>query len=40
MIIVPRGQFMFLISASAPPEGPDTSDTEFESIMASVSIGD
>jgi hypothetical protein len=40
MIIVPRGQLMFLIGASAPPEGPDSSEAEFEAILKSVVISD
>lgn len=38
MIVVPRGQFMFLMSASAPPEGEDQSNEAFESVLSSISI--
>jgi hypothetical protein len=36
--IVPRGSFMFLISASGPQEGPDVSETEFKAILDSIQI--
>ena len=40
MIVVPRGEFMFLMSASAPPEGPDASREEFEALVGSIQIAD
>lgn len=36
MWVVPRNAFMFLISASGPPEGPDVSEAEFEAILDSM----
>lgn len=38
MWIVPRGSFMFMISASGPQEGPDVSETEFKAILDSIQI--
>jgi hypothetical protein len=38
MWIIPRGAFMFMISASGPQEGKDVSDAEFEAILKSITI--
>lgn len=40
MIVVPRGEFMFLMSASAPPDGPDSSKQAFDAIVASIQVTD
>ena len=36
--LVPRGQFMFLIGMSGPPDGPDLSEAEFAEVLGSISI--
>jgi hypothetical protein len=38
MWIVPRGSFMFMISASGPQEGADVSEAEFKGILDSIQI--
>ena len=38
MWIIPRGAFMFMISASGPQEGADVSEAEFEAILKSITI--
>lgn len=38
MWIVPRGSFMFLLSASGPQEGPDVSEAAFKAIVDSIQI--
>jgi hypothetical protein len=36
--LVPRGQFMFLIAMTGPQDGPDVSEDEFSTVLASVDI--
>lgn len=36
--IVPRGDFLFVLSTGGPPSGPDVSEAEFDAMMASVKI--
>jgi len=38
MWLVPRGSTMFLIGGSGPIDGPDVSEGEFESALASIQI--
>jgi hypothetical protein len=36
--LVPRGQFMFLIAMTGPQDGPDVSEEEFSTVLASIDI--
>jgi hypothetical protein len=36
--VVPRGPFMFLIGMSGPADGPDVSEEEFTTALASIQI--
>jgi hypothetical protein len=36
--LVPRGQFMFLIAMTGPQGGPDVSEEEFSTVLASIDI--
>ncbi|MCK4738656.1 MAG: hypothetical protein KAT46_01785 [Deltaproteobacteria bacterium] len=36
--LIPRGDFLFIISMSAPPEGEDFSEKEFKEIFSSIKI--
>ena len=38
MWVVLRGDYMFIISMSGPPEGPDLAEKEFAEILASIKI--
>ena len=38
LLLVPHGKFMFVITASSPPSGPDESPDELASILRSVAI--
>jgi hypothetical protein len=40
LVLVPHGKFMFLITASGPPSGPDESAAELEKILKSVAISE